>query len=216
MITVHVDVPYAGFRRSYARSFAESYLFAPPATVYGMLLSLVGERLRTRHSGVSLAFAYADRPRVATTLRKLARYKYGVPKKQEKLGNAPDYVESLCGLDFLCWIDSGAEARREPTLEQRVTHALRAPETVTRTGVLCLGLSDDAVNDIALVERSEEKWHWLAPNDAGEIELPIWIDHVGSRHTRWGRFHFDPIAQPMDKLPPPERFAHIIDPRSCL
>ena len=48
MITLRVEVPYASFRKSYARSFAETYPLPPPATVYGMLLSLVGERFRRR------------------------------------------------------------------------------------------------------------------------------------------------------------------------
>src|SRR5437660_12643720 len=88
VITLRVEVPYASFRKSYARSFAETYPLPPPATVYGMLLSLVGERFRRRHAGVRLAFAYKCRmqdqqchmpclPRVATTLRKLSRFKYG-------------------------------------------------------------------------------------------------------------------------------------------
>ena len=109
MITLRVEVPYASFRKSYARSFAETYPLPPPATVYGMLLSLVGERFRRRHVGVRLAFAYKRVPLIATTLRKLSRYKYGVPGKQEKLGNAPDFIETLCGIDFLCWVESSGE-----------------------------------------------------------------------------------------------------------
>src|SRR5947209_1091669 len=117
VITLHVEVPYASFRKSYARSFAETYPLPPPATVYGMLLSLVGERFRRRHEWVRLAFAHKCRrddepykhrrsgevcldrclPRIATTLRKLSRYKYGVPSKQSKLGNAPDFIETLRG-----------------------------------------------------------------------------------------------------------------------
>ena len=82
MITLRVELPYGSFRKSYARSFAETYPLPPPATIYGMLLSLVAERFRQRHVGVRLAFAYKQIPRIATTLRKLSRYKYGVPKKQ--------------------------------------------------------------------------------------------------------------------------------------
>src|SRR5438093_12071617 len=92
VVTLRVEVPYASFRKSFARSFAETYPLPPPATVYGMLLSLVGERFRKRHEGVQLAFAYKHVPRIATTLRKLSRFKYGVPGKQWKLGNAPDFI----------------------------------------------------------------------------------------------------------------------------
>ncbi|MGK3988980.1 type I-MYXAN CRISPR-associated protein Cas5/Cmx5/DevS [Sorangium sp. So ce136] len=219
MITVHVQAPYASFRKSYARSFAESYPFAPPATVYGMLLSLVGERSRARHAGVRLAFAYARQPAVATTLRKLSRYKYGVASKQEKLGNAPDFVETLCGIDFLCWIDSSGEAApalRSATatrLEERIRQAVLSPETITRSGIVCLGLSDDAVDAVSLVSQPEGQWRWLVPDEAGQVELPTWVDHVGSFHTRWRRFRFDAEPREVSGAPPPERFVQIDDPR---
>ncbi len=216
MITVRVQVPYASFRKSYARAFAETYPFPPPATVYGMLLSLVGERLRARHAGVRLAFAYARQPRVTTTLRKLSRYKYGVAGKQEKLGNAPDYIETLCGIDFLCWIDSASERCDEPgqpSMEDRVTRAIESPESVTRTGIVCLGLSDDAVDNLALVTRPQGSWHWLSPDEAGNIELPTWVDHVGALHTRWRRFEYHTGAEHVPASPSPERFVDILDPR---
>ncbi|WP_437724492.1 type I-MYXAN CRISPR-associated protein Cas5/Cmx5/DevS [Sorangium sp. So ce861] len=219
MITVRVQAPYASFRKSYARSFAESYPFAPPATVYGMLLSLVGERSRARHVGVRLAFAYARQPTVATTLRKLSRYKYGVASKQEKLGNAPDFVETLCGLDFLCWIDSVGEVTGEghgaanSGLEERVKRAVLSPETVTRSGIVCLGLSDDAVDAVTVVSQPAGRWRWLVPDEAGEVELPTWVDHVGSLHTRWRRFHFDAESQQVSRSPPREHFVEIDDPR---
>jgi CRISPR-associated protein Cas5t len=219
VIALHIQVPYGSFRKSYARSFAETYPFPPPATVYGMLLSLVGERFRARHSGAKLAFAYASRPKVATTLRKLSRYKYGVPAKQQQLGNAPDFIETLCDIDFLCWVDSRgerSESMHRPTLDVRVVQALRSPVEVTRAGIVCLGLSDDAVDEIALLERSEGIWQWLCPDDMGDIELPVWVDHVGSQHTRWRRFRFDPDRHPITEEPPMERFVQIADPRPTI
>lgn len=217
MITVRVQVPYASFRKSYARTLAETYPLPPPATVYGMFLSLVGERRRARHAGVALAFAYAWEPLITTTLRKLTRYKYGVPGKQGKYGSAPDLIETLCGIDFLCWIDSAAEiaaARSSETaLEARVVKALDAPESVDRTGIVCLGLSDDAVDDIALVERCKGEWRWLTPAESGSIELPTWVDHVGSLNTRWRRYELEPSAQGIEEPPGFERFTAIVDPR---
>lgn len=190
MIALRIEAPYASFRKSYARSFAESYPFPPPATVYGMLLSLVGEHRRARHGGVRLAFAYSGRPLVATTLRKLSRYKYGIAAKQARLGNAPDYVETLCDIRLLCFVDSGEERADLPTLEQRLTEAIERPETVTRSGVLCLGLSDDAVDDIVWWRGEGGPWYWLTPTADGPIELPVWVDHVGSLDTRWRRYRF--------------------------
>jgi CRISPR-associated protein Cas5t len=155
LIALHIEAPYASFRKSYARSFAETYPFPPPATVYGMLLSYVGEYFRACHVGVKLAFAYKQQPRVATTLRKLCRYKYGVASKQSKVGNAPDYVETLCNIEFICWVDSSSEKKQARSLEQRLVEAIKMPENITRTGLVCLGLSDDAVNDVSLLNSIE-------------------------------------------------------------
>lgn len=218
MITLHIEVPYASFRKSYARSFAETYPLPPPATVYGMLLSLVGERFRGVHTGVRLAFAYKCRcadeanggwrvdgicedkclPHIATTLRKLSRFKYGVGGKE---GVKPDFVETLCDIEFLCWVDSSQELSRVNgseasdgsgrNLEERILKTLSSPTSVTRYGVLCLGLSDDAVNDVSLCESIEGKWHCLLPSDIGTIELPIWVDHVGAARTRWQRYELE-------------------------
>lgn len=201
MITLRVEVPYASFRKSYARSFAETYPLPPPATIYGMLLSLVGERFRRRHEGVRLAFAYKSIPAIATTLRKLSRYKYGVPNKQSKLGNAPDFVETLCDIEFLCWVDSSMETGDAPNLEMRITEAIKSPDTVDRYGLLCLGLSDDAVNDVSICQRIEDEWHRLLPSPNGSVELPVWVDHVGSAGTRWSRYHLEPAAKALSDGP---------------
>jgi CRISPR-associated protein Cas5t len=212
VIALHVEVPYASFRKSYARSLAETYPFPPPATVYGMLLSLVGEHFRARHAGVKLAFAYAHKPKIATTLRKLSRYKYGVASKQKKLGNAPDFVETLCDINFLCWIDSSTEVQVKQNLELRLIEALEHPETVSRSGLVCLGLSDDAVNDISLIHKLYGEWHWLHPDNQGQIELPVWVDHIGSMHTRWQRYIFD-VRSSQPTEPVSSQFTQIFDPR---
>jgi CRISPR-associated protein Cas5t len=243
MITVYVQVPFASFRKSFARSFAETYALPPPATIYGMLLSLVGEHFRKRHEGVRLAFAYKKIPKIATTVRKLSRYKYGIPNKQSSLGNAPDFVETLCGIEFLCWIDSSQEnpdseeKLKGETLEQRILIALQNPQEVKRQGVVCLGLSDDAVNDISLCEKNgekwfrlfsdgnqgfplvenieDDKWHRLLPNDKGSIELPVWADHVRGFDTRWQRYELEKEPSEITSIPNGQswRWTQIIDPR---
>lgn len=217
MITLRVEIPYASFRKSYARSFAETYPLPPPATVYGMLLSLVGERFRHKHEGARLAFAYKGIPMIATTLRKLSRYKYGVANKQSKLGNAPDFIETLCNVEFLCWVDSTQEQGDAGNLEARITAAIESPEKVERYGLLCLGLSDDAVNDISLCRNIEGGWHRLIPNPTGIMELPVWVDHVGSAKTRWQRYDLD--QKPVSLSGPPDgigwKWTEIIAPVSA-
>lgn len=226
MQTLYIEVPYASFRKSYARSFAETYPLPPPATVYGMLLSLVGERFRQRHAGVRLAFAYKCRtqneqckgaclPQLATTLRKLSRFKYGTISTEAKRKTLkPDFIETLCGIEFLCWVDSSkedggrtdnacdvGEKASEQTLEERISTSLESPASVERYGVLSLGLSDDAVNDVRLCTTIKGNWHRLLPNEKGKVELPIWVDHTGSAWTRWRRFEFEETASPITESP---------------
>lgn len=181
-----------------------------------MLLSLVGEYFRARHEGVRLAFAFRKLPKIATTLRKLSRYKYGVPAKQTELGNAPDFVETLCDIEFLCWIDSSNELAQKDTLELRVENALNNPKDVQRRGVLCLGLSDDLVNSVSLCARFDGPWHRLFPCDTGTMELPVWVDHVGAAHTRWQRFEFEESAAVIETSPGNSGWSwiEICDPRS--
>ena len=240
MIILHVEVPYASFRKSYARSFAETYPLPPPATVYGMLLSLVGERFRSIHTGVRLAFAYKCRcddeddgrwrvdeicgnkclPHVATTLRKLSRFKYGVGGKE---GVKPDFVETLCDIEFLCWVDSSQEFvpvngsdssdGNGRNLEERLLKTLSSPASVTRYGVLCLGLSDDAVNDVSLCESIEGKWHCLLPSNTGTMELPIWVDHVGASKTRWRRYKLEMKARNVASSMPDDYWTQIVAPQ---
>ncbi len=188
MILLSVEAPYASFRTSFARSYAETYPLPPPATIYGMLLSLVGERQRRTHLGVRLSIGFARRPRLSTVLKRLSRYKYGVPSKQAKLGNAPDYVEVLCGIDCVVLVDSASESA-SITLEKRLSMALDSPERIERTGILCLGLSDDMV-DVKRVSPVGPEAHieWLTLDSDGSLELPVWVDHVGSADTRWRRF----------------------------
>lgn len=215
MIVLHIEVPFASFRKSYARSLAETYPFPPPATIYGMLLSFVGERSRAQHSGVNLAFAFAKQPRIARTLRRMSGYKYGVSR-------TPDFIETICGIEFLCWIDSRRETGSGDgrSLESRIVEAIATPEQVTRTGIVSLGLSDDAVDDISIAKTfsnqwkdDSNQWHWLTPEDDGQIELPVWVDHVGAFHTRWRRFSFQESPSAVTSEAPQDKFTPILDPR---
>jgi len=209
MIALEVEAPYANFRKSFARSYAETYTYPPPSTVYGMLLSLVGERQRRTHLGARLALGFFDTPRLSTVLKKLSRFKYGVAAKQSKLGNAPDYMEIVCGIHFILCVDSADEPQR-PTLEERTAVALDSPGDVTRTGVLCLGLSDDLVDCVQwLRDYNPRRVDWLVADPTGSLELPVWVDHVGSADTRWRRYRLESIES---KKPPPEAWTTIIPP----
>lgn len=193
-IQLFVEVPIACFRQSRAREYAETYPVPPPATVYGMLLSCVGEVNRFRHIGVKLAIAMLSNPEKSTVIRTFRRFK----KKEiaDPTNARPDYQELLTDIRFVVWVNSQAEV--EQNLVNRLEQAFLSSETVSRFGGLCLGESRDLVNEIKLLTSDQElrsaqqtDYQWLLRDSQGLLTLPYWVDHVGSQGTRWDRYHLD-------------------------
>lgn len=198
MIALQVEVPISCFRQSRAREYAETYLVPPPSTVYGMLLSIVGEMNRYKHCGTKLAIALLTQPQKSTIIRTFRRFK----KKEisDPTNARPDYQELLTDTQFIVWVDSGIDAE-SPTLLERLQIAFTHPETINRFGGLCLGESHDLVNSINLLPDHIQttSLHWLVQDSDGTLTLPYWVDHVGSQGTRWRRYLFQELPQ---KHPP--------------
>ncbi|MBE9125497.1 MULTISPECIES: type I-MYXAN CRISPR-associated protein Cas5/Cmx5/DevS [unclassified Coleofasciculus] len=200
MISLEVEVPIACFRVSRAREYAETYPVPPPATVYGMLLSMVGELDRYQHCGVKLAIALLSEPEKSTVIRTFRRFKN---KEIFHPTNArPDYQELLSDIRFVVWVASGTDAA-QPRLSERLRDAIANPETVNRFGGLSLGESRDLINAINLLPENYhgESLQWLVQQEDGLLTLPSWVDHVGSQGTRWARFQ---LLSPSDVSEPPE------------
>ncbi len=192
-IALYVEVPFATFRQSHGREYGQTYPVPPPSTVYGMLLSLVGETDAYKHCGVQLAIAMLSQPRKSKVLRQLRRFK--VKDYSDSRNTIPEYQEILTDIKFITWVASGAE-QVQPTLSDRVEQALRHPTSVQRFGCLYLGESNDLVNVVKLVSndyRSESR-KWLIRDDEGLMTLPYWVDHVGSRGTRWLHYNLQEIS----------------------
>ena len=70
--------------------------------------------------------------------------------------------------------------------------ALDAPAKVNRYGGLCLGESTHLVDEVRRWRPHDPAWGYLlAPQPDGDLSLPLWPDHVGSRGTRWGQFRLE-------------------------
>jgi CRISPR-associated protein Cas5t len=143
-IALQVEVPIACFRQSRAREYVETYPVPPPSTVYGMLLSLVGEENRYRHCGVKLAIALLSQPEKSIVIRTFRRV-----KKMRDINHSsnarPDYQELMTNVEFVVWV-SAATDKATPTLPERLQQAFIDPASVNRFGGLCLGESRDLVN----------------------------------------------------------------------
>lgn len=199
-LALRVEVPIACFRQSRAREYAETYPVPPPSTVYGMLLSLIGEMDRYKHCGVRLAIALLSEPEKSTVIRTFRRFK----KKDihDPTNARPDYQELLSDIQFVVWIDPG-EDRARLTLPERLQRAFDNPAKINRFGGLSLGESRDLVNSVTLVTEKDQakNLHWLIQSETGLLTLPYWVDHVGSRETCWRRYQ---LLNPTQQWQPTE------------
>ncbi|NJO93377.1 MAG: type I-MYXAN CRISPR-associated protein Cas5/Cmx5/DevS [Hydrococcus sp. RM1_1_31] len=189
-IALKVDVPIASFPTSRSREYLETYPVPPPSTIYGILLSLVGETNRYKHCGVKIALALLSEPAKSITLRKLRRF------KQKNLNHStnirPDYQEILTGIEFIVWVAT-QEDKAQPNLCDRISQVFANPALVNRFGALCLGESRDLVNRIDLLSENEQlqSLQWLIRDEYGYLSLPYWVDYLGSKSTRWLRYSLE-------------------------
>jgi len=57
---------------------------------------------------------------------------------------------------------------------------------------LSLGESRDLVNDILWFPKwPQVKGYWLVRDPEGDLPLPVWVDHVGSKGTVWRQFRME-------------------------
>jgi CRISPR-associated protein Cas5t len=186
-IALQVEVPIACFRDSRAREYIATYPVPPPSTVYGMLLSTVGEENRFKHCGVKLAIAMLSEPAKSRVIRKVRRFKERDLNSSKN--SKPDYQELLTGIKFVVWIDATAD-KSTPNLAQRLHQAMTDPSSVVRFGNICLGESRDLVNsiDIFTEDSQQGSLKWLTQSEYGELTLSYWVDRLGSERTRWLRY----------------------------
>ncbi len=183
-VSLSVSVPFCSFRKPYAREFLESEKFPPPATVYGFLLSLVGEEDRYRYTGTEIALAMIRSPESSLVLRTAWRIKTLGQQPGTGPNRRPDYQEILSGLTIGVWVKDGP-------LALRIEKIFLDPKSVDRFGGLSLGESRDLVNEVHFGPSWNGKLRWLVPHKEGQYPLPIWVDHVGSKGTRWIQCDFE-------------------------
>jgi len=207
-LRLYLSVPVAGFRVAQAREYWETYPCPPPSTVYGMLLSMVGEPNRLIHQGAEIATALLCAPERSVILRTLWRIKNRKAGQGQANNKRPDFQELLTGVKLAIWVRSGP-SEQTPTLAQRVVAALENPAGVTRFGAVALGESTHLVDEIRSWRRDDpSQGRVLTQDPQGELTLPVWPDHVGSKNTKWAQFSLQPEAK-LPPQPPPEAWVNI-------
>lgn len=188
-LSLYVSVPVAAFREPYAREYLTTLICPPPATVYGMLLSLTGERLRMTHAGAEVAIALLSMPARSTVIRTSWRLKSAeVPAGLGK-NKRPDYQELLTGVRLAVWVRTSEAERAERPLAERVRAVVDGEELPERFGGLALGESTHLVDEVRRLRPGDPvEGRLLVRDPHGELALPVWVDHVGSAGTRWGQY----------------------------
>jgi CRISPR-associated protein Cas5t len=165
--------------------------------VYGFLLSLVGEEDRCRHIGTRLAIAVVQQPAVSTVLRTAWRVKDRKLQPGAGSNRRPDYQEILTGLELAISVADG-------DLAGCLRRLADDPAGTVRFGGLSLGESRDLADEV----KFDPVWNgqqglWLVPDEKGQRPLPVWVDHVGSKGTRWVQFRLDqgPLQTPGEDDP---------------
>lgn len=195
--TLYLECPCTSFPRSFARDFKETYLYPPPSTLYGFLLSLVGEQDMKAHLGVRLAIGIlGDDSPISRSVRKQRSHKFVVSteakKRIQKYGEGvyptsqfskPNFQELLTDVRIAIKIDSSNESA-SIKLSERVAIALSSPSQILRFGGLSLGESWAMINGIRNYRETDGAVRWLVKDSRGLISLPVWID----RQTGQGTF----------------------------
>ncbi|MEA5511748.1 type I-MYXAN CRISPR-associated protein Cas5/Cmx5/DevS [Crocosphaera sp. UHCC 0190] len=183
---LYLECPCTSFPRSFARDYKETYLYPPPSTIYGFLLSLVGEEDLTAHLGVKLAIGIIGNiPPISRIVRKQRHHKFSkthmgtYPPSQF---SKPNFQELLTDLRVVIKLDSSNESATVK-LDERVVIALSSPEQITRFGGLSLGESWSLINGIRPYRLDDGQIQWLVKDNRGLIGLPIWIDRQTTRGT---------------------------------
>ncbi|GBD23897.1 CRISPR-associated protein Cas5 [bacterium HR29] len=212
-VTCYVSVPIASFRSPRAREYLETLPVPPPATVYGMLCSAVGEWDRNAHVGAELAVGVLSQPRLSRVVRTTwsvsdKRFPPGVEGNQRL-----DFQELLIGVKLAIGVRPGAN-EGHPKLAERVSQAFADPGSVSRCGGLSLGESTHLVDELRPLRPEDVigvEPTWLVPDPAGPLALPVWVDHVGAAGTVYRQFRLQ-RGSPGDGEPPSEAWVPILRP----
>jgi len=192
---IFVSVPVAAFRKPQAREYLETLPVPSPATVYGMLLSLVGEGDRRAHVGCDLRYAMLVEPRLSTLIRTTWQVKNRNLPLGEGANRGVDYQELLTDVRVVVWLRQGADEGAAAPLAERVRRVVVDRERPNRFGALCLGESTHLVDEVRPFRVSDgATCRLIRPDPAGPLPLPIWVDHVGSRRTRWLNCRLDEVV----------------------
>ncbi|WP_420448543.1 type I-MYXAN CRISPR-associated protein Cas5/Cmx5/DevS [Candidatus Palauibacter sp.] len=186
---VRASVPVVSFRPYLSRDYQDTYPVPPPATAFGMLLSLCGiaEAGRPDFGNTELAIM-VDRVREPSPVLRRLRRDSSDDQRHGRVGYRPDYQELILGLRVWIAVRQGDAAR---DLADCARDALKRPERLDRYGALSLGESTFLVDEISVFDSAPRSGISLRPDGAGSLTLPVWVDYQDPKRTRLQRFSLE-------------------------
>jgi CRISPR-associated protein Cas5t len=149
MIFLEIEVPNSvSFAPPRSKeSCQRTYFIPPPSTVYGCLMSYVGEFNMEKHFDCKVTAGIIAQTKTSSSTLIKAHY----PEKSTIF-----YKEEIFGNKFLFVIDSHDE-KNKPSLEERIIAVFENPSNSTRKGPWCLGKSSSIINSIHLIKNENIK-----------------------------------------------------------
>jgi CRISPR-associated protein Cas5t len=221
-LSLFVEAPFCAFRPHTSRDYQDTYPFPPPATVFGMLLSLAGIQWVEKHkyAGVKMALALEGEPDQARVFRKLRRVAQNNPKADSLAARRPDYQELLLDVRLWLWLVEEEEKHQNRSLLGLVRMALDPLQRhlISRFGGLALGESTNLVNQVLLnpTEPVTDPLNFLVKDPQGYYSLPIWVDHPRTGKDRASRLRFTIQKMPYTPSPIDDCWITIAPPRDWL
>jgi CRISPR-associated protein Cas5t len=170
MIQIYIEAPFASFPRRFAHDYRETYLYPPLTTIFGCILSLIGELDITVYPMNSIDVGVINKyPAISSVCVKQRNNAY-MPrgkhaKIREKSYSTGVYPASLYSKPNIKEIVVGtkivAQINNEP-LAAKVLYSLHSG--CDRFGILSLGESSAMVNCIREYRPEDGEIFWLPRN----------------------------------------------------
>ncbi len=171
---IKVCVPNAWYRIPDQRAFRKTYPFAPPTTVYGFLLSYIGETDVKRYLPCKIGIAFTHSYK-STILRTQHKYKDNSPMGTGK--NRRPMLQELLGRQHIyIYLED------ETALAKAVAEAYAVPKE--RFGVLSMGESFNMVDSVDIVSEIDEDCKVIISDLHGEYIVGLSAD--ADRATGYG------------------------------
>lgn len=167
MIQIYIEAPLASFPRKYANDYRETYQFPPISTVYGCILSFIGELDINAYSANDIKLGTLNlSPEISAVCTRIRNVSYAPGGKRyklnDKLSRTGVYSSTLYSKPNIKEIVTGTRIVAQvnnPNLASRVRQILS--KGCDRFGILSLGNSSAMVNTFREYRESDGKISWL-------------------------------------------------------